>query len=145
MNVGALCHRPVVSVPSHATLAEAAARMREGHVGAVVVTRDAFAPPRVAGILTDRDILRAQLQHTADLSRLGVRECMSREPLVLKEDASIEEAIADLRARGVRRAPVVTQEDELIGLISIDDLLAQIASELSRVAEAMAQQVHRER
>jgi CBS domain-containing protein len=130
MNVGALCTRGMVSVPMSATLLEVATRMRSGHVGAVIVTSGIEPHLRVAGIITDRDIVRAQLLHTADLSRLSAGDTMTERPLVLDEQESIDGAIAQLRARMVRRAPVVTADEKPIGLVSIDDLLAQLTTTL---------------
>lgn len=70
---------------------------------------------------------------------------MTPRPLVLTEQESIDGAIAHLRARGVRRAPVVAPDDTLVGVISTDDLLAQLARELIGMAGALARQVHEER
>lgn len=144
MNIGNLCSRPAVAVPAAAPLAEVARLMRDEHVGAVIVTEEGGGGPRVAGILTDRDIVRAQLTQTADLSRLSAGATMTPRPLVLTEQESIDGVIAHLRARGVRRAPVVASDDTLVGVISVDDLLAQLARELMAMAGVVARQVCKE-
>jgi len=141
MKLGNLCSRGVLTVPPHAPLSEVATVMRDGHVGAVVVTADQV---HVAGILTDRDIVRAQLKHSADLSRLSAGDSMTPNPLVIEEGASVEAAISDLRARGVRRAPVVTADGSLVGLISLDDLIVHVAMTLNGVACSIAKQVRQE-
>jgi len=142
MNVGTVCSRRVVSVPASATLAQVAALMRHEQVGAIIVTSSApgSARPKVAGIITDRDIVRTQLQLTADLSRVSAGQAMTSAPLVLHRDDSLSGAIAHLRVRGVRRAPVVDGEDAPIGLISVDDLLAHLAQTLVKVAGIVAAQ-----
>ena len=119
--------------------------MREAHVGAVVVTEGDIGRARVAGIITDRDIVRAQLGRTADLSSLSAGETMTRDPLVLLEEESIDGAIAHLRARRVRRAPVVRPDGTPVGMVSVDDLLRHLAGKLSGLAGIVARQVRWER
>lgn len=144
MNVGTVCSRPAVCVSTSATLAEVAVLMKDEHVGAVIVTTGASACPRVVGIITDRDIVRAQLAHVADLSRLDAGESMTGQPLVFEERESIDGAIAHLRARGVRRAPVLGTDGKVIGLVSTDDLLGHLATTLVSLARIVVQQVSAE-
>jgi CBS domain-containing protein len=145
MNTGTLCSRYLVTTSTGAPLSEVARLMREAHVGAVVVTEGGIDHPRVVGIITDRDIVRAQLARTADLSSLSAGETMTSDPLVLLEEESIDGAIAHLRARGVRRAPVVGADGTPVGLISVDDLLRHLAGKLSGLAGIVARQVRQER
>ena len=145
MKLASLCSRRLVTVSTGAPISEVARLMRDEHVGAVVVTQDGADHLHVAGILTDRDIVRAQLARTADLSRLSAGDVMTRNPLVIGEEESADGAIAHLRARGVRRAPVVSQDGTLVGVISVDDLFAHVARELIDMAEIIARQRRDER
>jgi CBS domain-containing protein len=141
MNIGDLCSRDPVTVSGSAAVSEAARLMAHRHVGAVIVTEGG----RVAGILTDRDIVRAQLAHVATLTNVSVGEAMTRDPLVLLEQEPIDSAIAHLRARGVRRAPVVRQDGTPAGLISADDILVHLGCSLMGLAAIVAHQVRKER
>jgi CBS domain-containing protein len=114
--------------------------MGDQHVGAIIVSEGDPERPRPIGMITDRDIIRAQYERTADLSRLSAGQVMSRNPLVISEQESVDGAIAHLRARGVRRAPVVAPDGALVGLISTDDLLANIARKLVNLAEIVGWQ-----
>jgi CBS domain-containing protein len=145
MNIGTLCSRYLITISIGAPLSEVARLMRESHVGAVVVTEGGIDHPHVVGIITDRDIVRAQLGRTADLSSLSARETMTRDPLVLLEEESIDGAIAHLRARGVRRAPVVRPDGAPVGMVSVDDLLRHLAAKLACLAGIVARQVQQER
>lgn len=140
MLVGTLCSRGPITVSTGAPISDVARMMRDRHVGAVVVTESDGKRPRVVGIITDRDIVRAQLERTADLSRLSAGQVMTRHPLVIREEESVDGAIAHLHARGVRRAPVVAQDGILVGLISADDLLAHVAHKLIGLAEIVGRQ-----
>ena len=141
MNVGTLCkRRPVTALPS-TSLSEVARLMRDEHVGAVIVVRGEPSGRQVCGIVTDRDIVHAQLRRTADLSSISAEEAITRNPLVLGEDETVDGAIAHLRARAVRRAPVIAADGALTGLISTDDLLVHLASKLIGTAGIVAQQI----
>lgn len=140
MLIGTLCSRPPITVSTGAPLSDVVRMMCDRHVGAIIVTDSEEERARVAGIITDRDVLRAQLERTADLSRLSAGEVMTRNPLVIDEAESVGGAIAHLRARGVRRAPVIAAEGTLVGLISADDLLAQVARKLIGLAEIVGGQ-----
>jgi CBS domain-containing protein len=139
MNVGQICSKRIVSVHTGAPLSEVVALMRDEHVGAVIVTQ---SPPErlVVGIVTDRDILRAQLGRAGDLSSLAVTDVMTRDPLVVSETASISDAIRLLRQRGVRRAPVIGGDGELRGMISTDDLVTRVALDMMSLAEPLTRQ-----
>jgi CBS domain-containing protein len=140
MNVGQICSKRIVSVHTGAPLSEVVALMRDEHVGAVIVTQ---SPPErlvAVGIVTDRDILRAQLGRAGDLSSLAVTDVMTRDPLVVSETASISDAIRLLRQRGVRRAPVIGGDGELRGMISTDDLVTRVALDMMSLAEPLTRQ-----
>ena len=145
MTVGGLCSRRAVCVSRSATLAEVADLMSHERVGAVIVTAEDGATRRVVGIVTDRDIVRTQLDHAADLSGLSAADAMTERPLTLEAQESIDGALAHLRARHVRRAPLVGPEGEPLGLVSLDDLLGHLAGALSALAQIVARQAAQER
>jgi CBS domain-containing protein len=121
------------TVEASATVAEAAREMRDGDVGAVVVL-DGGA---VAGILTDRDIAVRAVAVGLDPDATRVSEIASMNVVTLTVDQSVDDAIALVRDRDVRRVPVV-QDGRPAGIVSLGDLaierdtgsaLADIASE----------------
>jgi len=134
MKVSELCSRNVVSIPASASVVEAARLMCEHSVGAVIVTAAPADSPVVVGILTDRDIVRAQLDRAVDLAPLRIADVMTADPLVLNEGDPVDEAIHRMRARAVRRAPVISGNGKLTGVISFDDLLAYLSANLARLA-----------
>jgi CBS domain-containing protein len=142
MNVGKLCSRGPITASTSASLLDVAQRMRAAHVGAVVIMDGDGPGAQVRGIITDRDIVRAQLARTAELSSLNAADAMTRNPLVLTEENSIDAAIEHLRARDVRRAPVVDRDGRLVGVISVDDLLRQVAANVGALAKLVHHQTH---
>src|SRR5689334_20558856 len=71
MNVGQLCSRPGVTAPASSTLMDVAALMRDSNIGAVIITKSPLDRPVPVGVITDRDIVQAQLDRTADLSAIS--------------------------------------------------------------------------
>ncbi|MFO7276490.1 MAG: CBS domain-containing protein [Pseudomonadota bacterium] len=143
MNVGKLCSRDLVSASASTPLSDVAALMHRRGVGAVVITKAPIDQPVAVGIVTDRDIMRAQLTRTADFNRLSAADVMTRDPLVLEEHHSVEDAILRMRERGVRRAPVMDAHGQLVGMISLDDLVGQLAYELGNLARVLERQPRR--
>lgn len=140
VNTGQIASIPAVTVPLGASLEQAAQLMLRWHTGAVVVTENIDGHLRVAGILTDRDIVRARLKHSGALSTLNVADVMTAEPLVLEAHLGIDNALRNLQARAVRRAPVVDRDGALLGVVSTDDLLRFIAAELTGLAQLVTRQ-----
>jgi CBS domain-containing protein len=140
MNVGQICSRNLVRAPASAPLSEIATLMHDRHVGAVVVTMSPLDQPVASGVITDRDLVRAQLERTVDFPRLRAADIMARNPLVFSETDCIADVIQRMHVRGVRRAPVVTTHGALAGLVSTDDLITQLARELASLARVLERQ-----
>ena len=60
---------------------------------------------------------------------------MTRDLLTVREDASLEFALREMRSHGVRRAPVVRANGDLVGIIAVDDVIQHLAEQLSRLAD----------
>jgi CBS domain-containing protein len=114
----------VVTVAPEDTLGEAAAKMTEKGIGAVVVSD--FG--RMIGILSERDIMRAVADRIHS-SEARVREWMTADPVTATTDTSVEEAGRTMLENGFRHLPVVEGE-RAIGMLSIRDV-AQYGLETS--------------
>ncbi len=125
-------------------LADAARLLCDRHVGALIIVNRGDPLRRPIGILTDRDIVRGEIRRGADLYLLTVGEIMTPDPLVLRTDLGLTEAIGALTARCVRRAPVVDASGALLGIVTFDDLLPAVASELMTLASLMGAQAGHE-
>lgn len=126
----------VVTIDREATVLDAARLMRERHVGdVVVVENEAKGRAKPLGILTDRDIVTEVLAESVPLEKLVVQDVMSDELVTAKQDATPFELITLMRVRGVRRLPVVDASGCLVGLVSSDDVLDLLGSELQALAK----------
>jgi CBS domain-containing protein len=144
MNVGELCGGRVVKVAQNTPLLEVARKMTNERVGAIIVTNGEGEGAPLAGIITDRDIVNAQLNQARDLASLSAGAVMTRDVLSLTPDESIDGAIAHMRAKSVRRAPIVSAEGVPVGLVSTDDLIRRLAFKLFKIAGIVTRQQHSE-
>jgi len=140
MTAGELCTREVVIAHRDEPLSTIARLMCDRQVGTVIVVQDEGARRTPVGVVTDRDVLRAQMTQSADLNCLSVGEALTPDPLLFREDADISTVIERLTARRVRRAPVVDGTGSLVGVISVDDVIPYLAEELSRIARIVSRQ-----
>jgi CBS domain-containing protein len=133
MTVGDVCTRAVVTATADETLATAARRMRDHHVGTVVVV-DGDGRNRPTGILTDRDIVVSAVAQSPDkIATLAVGDVMTRDPITVRPSASLQSALSTMHAKGVRRLPVVRADGVLEGLIAFDDLLEATSEDLNQL------------
>lgn len=146
MSIGALCNREVVCASRETTVYDAAQLMRQRHVGTLVVV-DEFSGRRVpVGIVTDRDIVVEVNAVGLDPKTITLGDIMDEALVTVSEGAGLHEAMGAMRAKGVRRLPVVGKEGELVGILAVDDLLELLGDELSDVARIIArEQAHEAR
>jgi CBS domain-containing protein len=143
MTVGDICTRSVVTAHPDETVVEAARRMRDRHVGDLLVT-DTQARPM--GILTDRDIVVSAVAQSPDkLESLLVGDVMSRDLATARTDEPLDEALRMMRTRGVRRLPVVSADGRLEGLVAFDDILEVMSGEIGELVGLVAREQKHER
>jgi CBS domain-containing protein len=98
--------------------------MVERHIGAVAVTRDG----KLAGIFSERDLMRRVVAEGKDPRSLRVGDVMTPKPLTVRPDDSLDFAMDLMKQHGFRHLPVCAGE-QLSGLISMRDLLANAVLE----------------
>ncbi len=144
MNIGDICNREVVFIDREGSILEAARRMREYHVGNVIVIDQKNGSRTPVGILTDRDIVRALVASEVGLNRVSVGDAMSFDLLTVQEEDDVIGTIKKMRHRGVRRVPVVNHAGELQGIVAVDDLIDLICEELMDLAGLIQHQANHE-
>lgn len=138
MNVGSICNRRIISISPQLDVQAAAELMRQEHIGfLVVVPEDPRGPQPPLGVLTDRDIVVAVVAKRADPVALKVGDIMSIQPVVVAESDAVDLALRTMRKAGVRRLPVVNNRGEVIGVLSLDDLLEFVAREMDSLSGAV--------
>ncbi len=134
-------HRPGVAVPPDTTLRAAAGVMEKSGVGSLaVVERD-----RLVGIVTDRDIVRRAVARGIP-SDARIDSVMTPDPVTIEAGVDVHSVYRLLHEHAIRRIPVV-EGTRFVGMLSTDDLLVELASDLADLARPLTAEAlftHRE-
>jgi CBS domain-containing protein len=136
MNVAAILKykgRAVMTAPPTITLLDVAKRLALRRIGAIVVVD---ARGELVGIISERDIIRALSEAGPDCLERPVAEIMTRQVVTCRETDTLDELMAMMTARRFRHLPVVTDGD-LVGIISIGDVVKHHVAEIEMEATAM--------
>ncbi len=112
--------RKVVAITPHTTVMVAAQRMRLENIAAIMVSSD--GGKTVEGIMSERDIVRALIDHKGDVLDLPVSELMSRAVVTCKPEDSVASVMRTMTQRRFRHLPVV-ENGVVVGLVSIGDVV----------------------
>ena len=140
MAIGDVCNREVVFVERTASLSEVAQVMREYHVGALVVVDEQAGGRVPVGMVTDRDMVIEVVAKQVAADSLRAGDIMSEPALTARVQDGIWETIQRMRVKGVRRVPVVNDENMLVGIVTVDDLLELLAGEISDLSRLIARE-----
>lgn len=144
MNIGEICTREIVMADREASLQQAASLMREHHVGALLVVASAADGMQAVGIVTDRDVVVEAVARGLDVTQTRVGRLAEGKLAVVPMGASLDEAIAVMKGRGVRRLLVASDSGQLFGIVSLDDLVDALAHEMSELGHALRGGIERE-
>lgn len=146
MTVGEICKRNVVYVQREVTVQAACRLMRHYHVGSLVVVDERNGSTRTpVGIVTDRDVVIEVDAMELDARTITVGDIMSGNLATATENQDVLETITLMRQRGVRRMPVVDDDNRLVGIVTVDDLLGVLASKLDHISRLVTFEQRRER
>lgn len=112
-----------------------AAEMKTEDVGAVVVVED----DKPLGVVTDRKIALA-LGEMENLEEKTASDLMSENLVAGLNNMSIYDAIKQLGEENIRRLPVVDEDGELVGIVTLDDIIVLLGEELQDTAEIIKAQ-----
>ena len=144
MRIAEICSRSVSVIAPEQSIREAAELMRRDHIGDVVVARREASGLRPLGILTDRDLVVQLLAPGVEPDRIGVRDAMTQDLVVAREDEDLIATLQRMSSRGIRRIPVVDAAGLLTGILSIDDVLVLVGRAGVAIAEILSRGRERE-
>jgi CBS domain-containing protein len=123
----------VFTVTPDSTLAQVAQLLSVRRIGSVLVLEDRET---VAGIVSERDLVRALAQHGAAALDMEARKVMTRDVVTCDPDDSIDQVMAIMTRGRFRHLPVV-RRGELLGLVSIGDVVKARLTETHQETEAL--------
>lgn len=132
--------KEVVCVTADSSLAEAAALMREKHIGDLVVIDEKSGMRKPVGMITDRDILIETLPQNVNPEKLYVSDIMSRGLTTASEHENPFSLIKTMKECGVSRLPVVDERGELCGIVTARSLVRLLSEGLCDLASISEQQ-----
>lgn len=137
MSVGRFCIRKVVTISPATPVEEAARRMAEANIGALIVVEE----DKSVGIVTDRDLVVRAIAAGQPPAQTEVRAVMTPRPVCITENAPLGGATERMKVHKLRRLVVLNSAQEVVGIITLDDILGLLAEEhraLDAVAEVMS-------
>jgi len=140
MNVASILDRKgrdVATAPEDITLREAARELRKRRIGALVIMNDAG---EIAGILSERDIVRAMADKGGIAADMPANQFMSRDICTCRLSDTTEELMAVMTEKRFRHLPVI-ESGRLAGIVSIGDVVLQRMEEMAFEAEQMKQYI----
>ena len=145
MTIGTVCNREVVFIHAQASIPVAARLMREYHVGDLVVIKEKTGKRVPVGIITDRDIVLEVIAEGVSMDDVNVGDIMSDNLVTARENDGLLDTIKVMRAKGIRRLPVVNDDNELVGILSVDDLIDLFSEQIVDLARLIAREQGREK
>jgi DNA polymerase-3 subunit epsilon/CBS domain-containing protein len=132
-----LMSAPAKCVPAETSVSDALTMMARERISSVFVAAVNSTPPRAqeAGIVTERDVLRALAEHGSSALQLPVRELMSRPLATVPADAFVYRAIARMSRLKIRHLGVTDEDGALVGALSARDLLRLRAQEAVQLGD----------
>lgn len=129
LSIDSLMKKPLVTAAPGDTVTDAAKKMQEARVGAILVVED----ERIAGIFTERDLLRV-VAEGIDVGKTPVGEVATRQVVTLTSGERLRTCAKTLRDGGFRHMPVV-DGDRPIGILSARDFLVAATEGLEQFIE----------
>jgi CBS domain-containing protein len=127
----------VVTASPDERVGDIARMMDEMNVGSVVIESDGCP----VGIVTDRDLALRVCARNIDPESTSVRDVMTSDPFVVDRNDTLWNVMECAREQGVRRFPVVDDDRRLVGIITMDDVVRILASEMNCVTDIIQSSV----
>ena len=127
----------VWSVHPDDTVLDAIKMLAEKDIGALIVIKD----DKPVGIFTERDYARNVYLKGKSSLDTAVRDVMVAPVICVKPDQTVDECMALMTAKRLRHLPIM-DGDELVGMVSIGDLVKSVIAEQQFTIEQMEQYIH---
>jgi CBS domain-containing protein len=124
----------VATLNQQASLADAAAQLRDRGIGALVVSNDG---QHIDGIVSERDVVRALAAHGSSALGRTVASAMSTDVVTCAAGDSVEALMVSMTDRRIRHLPVVDDDGVLTGIVSIGDVVKARLSQLETENQAL--------
>jgi len=112
--------------------------MKDKNIGCLLVEDHG----KLCGILTDRDIALKVSGEDGDPLTTLVGEIMTRDPVRISVDGDLRSLLPIMRTHQVRRVPIVDCLDTIVGIVTMDDLIAFFGDEMSELGKTVSERLY---
>jgi len=135
MSLENFCRKPVIKISLEKNVAQACRMMEENNIGCLIAEDNG----KLCGIITDRDIALKVAGALRDPEKTWVKDIMTPDPIRISVDKDLHHLTSLMQAFHVRRVPIVNGHDTIVGIITLDDIIALIANEMSEIGKALSE------
>ena len=136
MSLQNYCRKPLIKVAPETNITEACHLMEQNNIGCLVAEKDG----KLCGIVTDRDIALRVAGAKRDPDKTTVKDIMTPDPIRISADKNLQQLTAMMHAYHVRRVSIVNGFDTALGIVTLDDLIAQLGDEMSEIGKAISEE-----
>jgi CBS domain-containing protein len=137
MKIKDIMTREIACVDASSTAADAAKKMKDQNVGTIlIVDRD-----QLKGLVTDRAITTRAVAENKDPRSVPVTDIMTKEIVGCSEEDDVFDALKTMGENKIRRMPVVNDQDQLVGVISMADIAEQMRSGIDSMFNEMSKSI----
>jgi CBS domain-containing protein len=137
MSLHEFCRWRVVTISPRSTIVDACYLMARNNIGCMVVQEDG----RLCGILTDRDIALKVAGEAKDVRQTKVGEVMTSNPVCISVDKNLHDLTSLMHAHRIRRVPIINGVDTVLGIVTMDDLIAMLSNEIFEIGKAVSETI----
>jgi CBS domain-containing protein len=124
----------MVTLAADRSIIDACHLLQEKNVGCLLIEENG----KLRGLLTDRDIALKVTAEKRDPQVTKVREVMSTNLTTIPVNRTLHDLTTVMHTYHVRRVPIVDNEDNVLGLVTLDDLLILLGQEMSDLSEGIS-------
>ena len=134
MKIKEIMTKEIACVDAKSTAADAAKKMKNQNVGSVLVIDD----NQLKGLLTDRAITTRTVAEEKDPRSVPVTDIMTKDIIGCREDDDIFDVVKMMGENKIRRMPVVNDQSQLVGVVSMSDIAQQMRSGLDSMFDELS-------
>ncbi len=120
LKVGDIMKKDVISSKEADTIYSVSKLMKKYKIGSIVITKD----KKAEGIITERDLVHKVIAGKLNPEKTIASEVMNSPIIVIKPQATLEEAAKAMKRHSIKRLPVINEKKELVGIITQGDIIS---------------------
>lgn len=136
MSLSDFCRKPVIKIAPTTNIIEACQLLEQNNVGCLIIEQEG----KLSGIVTDRDIALRVSGAGRDPQTTLVKDIMTPDPIRISVDKDLHHLTALMHTYHVRRVPIVNGFDTTVGIVTLDDLIAQLGASMAEIGKAIAEE-----